>query len=228
VKTKLLIPIAFIAVLAFFAGCKDDEPAPTACFTTASSSIDDDISPLAGEEIEFESCSENATEFEWDFGDDETSDEENPTYAYQEAGDYTVTLTATGAGGSAESSEDIEVLDLTGDWDATLLVGTSQVIVTMNLEQQGTELTGSTTDIDGSYNLTSGSVVENREVTIKFTVPYTTDMPFKLVGDVNDDADEMEGTFTITGFTTTGTWSATKSKKSTVSPKDEGLKAILK
>jgi len=42
----------------------------------------------------------NPTSWLWDFGDEETSIEQNPIHIYDEVGIYTVTLTATNAGGS--------------------------------------------------------------------------------------------------------------------------------
>ncbi len=38
--------------------------------------------------------------YQWDFGDQNTSSEENPTHTYQQPGNYTVTLTVTGPTGS--------------------------------------------------------------------------------------------------------------------------------
>ena len=227
-KTKLFIPFAFIAVLALMAGCAKD---PTACFTYASVSIDDEIIPLAGEDISFENCSAEATSYSWDFGDDETSTKEAPTHAFETGDTYTVTMTATGDGGSKSTSQEIEVKDLTGSWEGTVtFTGVGDVPMTLELEQVGAELTGDADDGSGPFNLTSGSEVIDREVTIKFTVPMTTgSAPFVLVGDVNDDADEMEGTFTVTGYTASGTWSMSPAKKkSAILPNGKGLKSFLK
>ena len=48
----------------------------------------------------------------WDFGDGETSTEQNPTHRYSSAGTYTVTLTATGpAGSDSEIKVDYIVID---------------------------------------------------------------------------------------------------------------------
>jgi len=41
------------------------------------------------------------TQWAWNFGDGSTSSEQSPTHAYSTAGNYYVTLTATGPGGSA-------------------------------------------------------------------------------------------------------------------------------
>jgi len=68
-------------------------------------------SPLTGAApltVDFVDASTNSpTSWDWDFGDDGISDEQSPSYEYEDAGDYTVSLTATNAGGSdTESKED--------------------------------------------------------------------------------------------------------------------------
>lgn len=49
----------------------------------------------APSKITFENSSENAEEYEWNFGDGNTSSEENPTYRYLLSGQYEVELTAS-------------------------------------------------------------------------------------------------------------------------------------
>ncbi|MFV0469872.1 MAG: family 16 glycosylhydrolase [Dysgonomonas sp.] len=49
--------------------------------------------------IQFRSSSLKATEYSWDFGDGNTSTEENPSHAYSAAGTYTVSLTVKNAVG---------------------------------------------------------------------------------------------------------------------------------
>jgi PKD repeat protein len=46
----------------------------------------------------------------WDFGDGETSTDQNPTQAYEVHGDYLVTLTVTGPGGSDTATQNVTVL----------------------------------------------------------------------------------------------------------------------
>ena len=62
--------------------------------------------PLSGEiplEVTFtDESTESPDEWLWDFGDETTSTDENPVHEYTEAGEFTVSLTATNAGGSDE------------------------------------------------------------------------------------------------------------------------------
>ncbi|WP_281085411.1 PKD domain-containing protein, partial [Methanosarcina acetivorans] len=70
-------------------------PVPEADFSTNTTS---GSAPLT---VEFSDASTNSpTSWAWDFGDNETSSEQNPEHTYSAAGDYTVNLTVTNAGGS--------------------------------------------------------------------------------------------------------------------------------
>ncbi len=50
--------------------------------------------------VQFTNNSQYATSYLWDFGDDTSSEEQNPTHTYSTAGNYTVSLTATNSEGS--------------------------------------------------------------------------------------------------------------------------------
>jgi len=85
--------------------------------------------PLAGPaplEVQFtDESTGDITEWFWDFGDGETSSEQNPTHEYNASGSYAVELEATGPGGSdTESKPDyITVYDPpVADFSATPLV----------------------------------------------------------------------------------------------------------
>ncbi|MSU59926.1 MAG: PKD domain-containing protein, partial [Pedosphaera sp.] len=69
-------------------------PPPVADFTADTTN---GLAPLA---VTFTNLSANATDFAWDFGDGNTSANANPLNTYSNAGSFTVTLTATGAGGT--------------------------------------------------------------------------------------------------------------------------------
>jgi PKD repeat protein len=231
VKTNHLIQIAFVAVITLLAGCGKD---PVPCFEMSSESIDNGDDPIVGEVIEFSNCSEEATSYEWDFGDDsKTSTKTEPTHVYEEPGSYTITLTATGDGGSKSTTKDIDVqASLTGSWEGSMWLSTDEYPIEFEIEQNGTVLTGTFQFQDGSgqSDFSSGSNIDGRDVTIKFTEP-TYSMVFKFTGTVNKDFDQMDGNYTLTygGATTTGTWDVSKAKKKSATPvTGKGLESLLK
>lgn len=69
-----------------FISCNDD--LPTACFDINYSIIEVD------QEIYLSNCSENADNYLWDFGNDSVTTTKSPIISYDEAGTYTITLTA--------------------------------------------------------------------------------------------------------------------------------------
>ena len=103
---KLVLSIAMIAMIGIFTACEDDEnnaPEPFASFQYEVSTDN----PL---EVNFTNTSENAESYSWDFGDGESSTEENPVHTYAEAGTYDVVLTATNKDDvSTEATQTIEV-----------------------------------------------------------------------------------------------------------------------
>lgn len=75
---------------------------PTAGFTVS-------IDPGEGTPV-ITNTSTGADTYDWDFGNGDTSDEENPTVTYTEAGEYTISLTVTNECGSSTTTETIEVV----------------------------------------------------------------------------------------------------------------------
>jgi len=67
-------------------------------------SFDEDMTTIT-----FNNSTSNATSFEWDFGDGNTSTDENPVHTYDFGGIYTVTLIATNDCGSKVISVNINV-----------------------------------------------------------------------------------------------------------------------
>lgn len=80
------LSIIFMIGLLSLVGCNLAEP--YAEFNVSEFSVPQ------GSSIEFYNYSRNAESFLWDFGDGETSTEDNPIHIYNSAGTYTVTLTA--------------------------------------------------------------------------------------------------------------------------------------
>ena len=66
-------------------------------------------SSITGSIAIFTNTSNGGTSFEWDFGDNTTSTEENPMHGYAEDGDYTVTLTVTNSCGSVTTTQSINI-----------------------------------------------------------------------------------------------------------------------
>ncbi|MCF7912070.1 MAG: right-handed parallel beta-helix repeat-containing protein [Candidatus Cloacimonetes bacterium] len=118
--------------------------------------------------------------FLWDFGDDSTSTEENPVHEYIETGEYDVTLTLTGPGGTDSCEEEnyimvmpeIEVSgNLQGDWSSDFcycITGNSSIVQNTTLSIEA----GTLIRFMGLYTLTvSGSLlaVGTETDSIRFT-----------------------------------------------------------
>lgn len=103
---KFILSIAMIAMVGMFTACEDDDKKAPEPFANFQYEVSED-NPL---EVSFTNASENAESYTWDFGDGETSTEENPVHEYAEAGSYDVVLTATNADDvSTEASKTIEI-----------------------------------------------------------------------------------------------------------------------
>jgi len=99
--TSFGIRITAIIVLALFmfSSCEDPVDAPT---VTIFSSVD-------GYQVAFTATATNTDTYAWDFGDGETSAEQNPVYTYLQSGTFTATLTVTGEGGTATETVEITI-----------------------------------------------------------------------------------------------------------------------
>ena len=72
--------------------------------------IDFDFVVLLDGNVEFTNNSTGATSYEWNFGDGNMSNEENPTHQYTETGMYTVILTAINACGDVKMELVVDVI----------------------------------------------------------------------------------------------------------------------
>jgi PKD repeat protein len=103
-RKLILLMTAFVGILTINSCSKEEKkvkPVATADFSYTGGGC---IAPCA---VLFENKSKDATTYSWDFGDGTTSKDANPTKTYDVGGTYTVKLTATGEGGSGQSSKQI-------------------------------------------------------------------------------------------------------------------------
>lgn len=101
-KTTLtLISFAAIALLSLtMISCKEDPADPPT--VTVFASVD-------GYQAAFTATVTNADTYSWDFGDGESSPEQNPVHTYAQSGSYTATITVTGDGGDASASTTVTI-----------------------------------------------------------------------------------------------------------------------
>jgi PKD repeat protein len=124
--------------------------------------------------VTFINLSKGATAYHWDFGDGETSTEENPVHEYPAFGVYTAYLTATGSGG--------ETLSLP---DEMILAKSSDVVIDGNFDDWAT--------IPVSTELAEGSItrvkVDYDGLKLYFYVEGTADLQgfFDLYLNVDND-----------------------------------------
>lgn len=129
----MLIPCIMIV-----SSCGDDDPDDMTPMTTDPiASFQFEVSADNYAEVSFTNFSQNATVYSWDFGDGNSSEEENPTHIYAAGGDYDVTLTASNAAGtSATRTESLSLTDPNSQ--LTLLAGASSK--TWYLQREGIAL----------------------------------------------------------------------------------------
>lgn len=122
----LLVPLVFIT------SCKEDDPEPA---EDPIASFQYEIDEANYLQVTFSSFSENTETYSWNFGDNETSAEENPVHTYAASGAYTVVLTAVNIDGvEASKTENITITDP----NEALKLLTGEVSKTWKLFREGT------------------------------------------------------------------------------------------
>ncbi len=91
---------------------------------------EDDIAPAA---VNIQNNSKNAESYMWDFGDGNTSDEENPNHEYQLSGRYTVTLNAKKKNKISTSTREVV---FEAPQDCHILMKTSKGDITIMLHDE--------------------------------------------------------------------------------------------
>jgi uncharacterized surface protein with fasciclin (FAS1) repeats len=91
---SLATVVGMVCLSTFLSGCATENKAPTADF-----SYDAIFGTYIGKDLPFRdnSTDEDGTivSWDWDFGDNATSAEQNPTHVFEKPGTYTVSLTVT-------------------------------------------------------------------------------------------------------------------------------------
>jgi hypothetical protein len=101
-KNFLARSIFYAAIVVLLGACGSSDnptPNPTADFTSAV----DGSNPLT---IHFTNTSKDASTFAWDFGDNSTSTDKDPSHTYAKGGAYQVKLVATGGTGKTSEKDD--------------------------------------------------------------------------------------------------------------------------
>lgn len=171
-------------------------PGPVAEFTAQPTSGD---APLT---VQFtDQTVGDVTHWLWNFGDGETSAEQNPSHTYQDPGDYAVTLTARGRGGSDAETKSkyihvtlpdahvsIGVVKMRSFWGKTNIIAT--VTITAK-SADGPPITGAT--VQGHWGSNQASVVSG-----------TTDKNGKISFQISGAATSGTVTFTVDKVTKAG------------------------
>lgn len=100
-KTKIFSILAIVLAISFLTSCMKK---PVACMDASATTI------TAGQTITFTSCSTDAHHVEWDFGDGATAMGESVTHTYNNAGTYSVMITAMSENGK---HDDMMMMDIT-------------------------------------------------------------------------------------------------------------------
>lgn len=133
-RISTLIIGLIVAALVFLNGCKEDDyPVPTASsqakFTYTMNVID--YNEGKAFEVQFSNQSILANSYLWDFGNGNTSTEENPTEIFTEQGDYTISLTIT-------SDNDLHYNNLTYSVNIRMLLKETLMLETFDGEGDST------------------------------------------------------------------------------------------
>jgi len=211
---NFLVLFLFVLSIILVSSCEEDEPPPIVSFLV------DKTEGLVPCTVVFTNESTNSTSYHWNFGDSTESTQQNVTHEYTSVGDFVVTLTATGEGGSNSANKTITVLPtLTGKWNKTFKLNGKDFPGSMNLIQhEDNKITGDFVFIDGSGHTTllNTSEISDSNVTIEWMLGGEDKYKLSFQGTVNNNYTLMSGSWYLNGELM-DVWSAAKSsKKSTI------------
>jgi PKD repeat protein len=129
---------AFLLLSLFTLGwtaCKKDSPDPEG---TPVASFQFEVDADNFRTVRFSNFSQNASSYAWEFGDGNSSTEQNPTHTYEQGGKYQVSLVASNASGqsSLAFTREIEIVDP----NSALALLAGQESKTWKLLREGTSM----------------------------------------------------------------------------------------
>lgn len=202
---------------------------PEADFSAAPSS---GYAPL---NVAFTDLSSNASSWDWDFGDGNTSTEQHPVHTYNSAGTYTVTLTVVENGTTESKTNLITVLQvLTYSVSPEVIGGAANITIDRPLAEEGQTVNVTISAIQTGKQFASISVTgESNQVNATEVIPgvsYTFTMPAE---NVTVNVTLENSTILVTSITVEGENSANTVKVGTtlkmiasVSPDDATNKNV--
>lgn len=155
----------------------------------------------AGLSIVFTNTSVNATSYLWNFGDNSTSTETNPTHPYALPGEYTVTLKATNDCGTVEITQVVVVQGTPpiSQFTAGEQAGCVPLTVSFTDQSAGTPTEWLWNFPGGSP---SSSVLQNPTVT--YAVPGTYDVSLQVTNPYGTNSTTQVNYITVQAFPSTG------------------------
>ena len=138
-KNLKITLFGIIALLLFTVSCEKEgtgtapAPAVVSCFTIAVTEAH------VGDEITFTNCSENATNYTWDFGDNSSIiTAESPKYTYTTAGEFTVKMVAANDNNESTTLQTITVTSTSFDGKVIIVgAGAAGLAAAKKLEEAG-------------------------------------------------------------------------------------------
>jgi len=118
---KLSLLFMMLLGISLLMSCKKDEEEPEVI-----SSFTFQVDAVDFKKVTFTNASQNYSALSWDFGDSQTSTEENPVHTYTAAGDYVVKLTATSKNGGKFDTFSQTVTIADPNAELTKLVGDTE------------------------------------------------------------------------------------------------------
>ncbi|MDD3123742.1 MAG: NosD domain-containing protein, partial [Candidatus Izemoplasmatales bacterium] len=180
---------------------------PVFPFANFSTNITEGYVPLT---VKFTDLSQNASEWEWDFGDGNTITEENPTHTYTAVGSYTVKLTVSNTNGTSTKNDIIiEVMGAqqpiypVANFSADHYTGISPLVVHFTDTSTGNV-------INRAWDFNNDSIIDSTEIspiyefqtgnyTVNLTVSNENGSDFKTAeicvksDSVTDDTNDNQG-----------------------------------